>query len=70
MSVLAQQVYDMVSAAGGRMVYAAIQAALSPQDQGNLPSAFKECKRAGLLRQEVSTDPGTGAIVHEYIKVA
>jgi len=68
MSPLAQQVYDLVVANGGTMLYSAVQAALAVQDQNSLPSAFKECKRAGKLRQEVTQDPSTGAMLHSYIK--
>ena len=68
MSPLAQQIYDLVVANGGRMLYSAVQAAIPFQDQASVPSAFKEAKRAGKLRQEVSQNASTGAIVHEYIK--
>jgi len=69
MSVLAQQVYNIVAAApGGRMAYADVQAALAPEDRAYLPTAFREAKKAGMLRQEVSqTEAGT--LLHEYIKV-
>lgn len=49
------------------MTYTAVQAALPFQDQVNVPSAFKEAKRAGKLRQEVR-QLESGGIVHEYIK--
>jgi hypothetical protein len=66
-SPLAQQIYDLVVGNGGRMTYTAVQAALPFQDQVNVPSAFKEAKRAGKLRQEVR-QLESGGIVHEYIK--
>ena len=68
MSPLAQQIYDLVVTNGGKMLYRDVQAALSFQDQASVPMAFKECKRANKLRQEVAQDPVTGEIRHSYIK--